>query len=57
MRTTRGAFIRVRAAGFKQSLKKGAFVGHKKQTARVVKKIQYGEACQRIFSHVNEELS
>jgi|GEM_PF-6337433 hypothetical protein len=54
MPSTRGAFIRVRAAGFQRS---GFFVAHKKKTARVVKKIQYGEAYQRVFPHVTEELS
>ena len=57
MQSTHGAFIRVRAAGFKPSLKEGAFVAHKKKTARVVKKFQYGEAYQRAFPHVTEELS
>ncbi len=57
MRSTHGAFIRVRAAGFKLSLKKGAFVANKKKTARAVKKIQYGEVYQRVFPHVSEELS
>ena len=57
MPSMRGAFIRVPAAGFKPSLKKGAFVAHKKKTARVVKEIQYGEACQRVFPQVTEELS
>jgi hypothetical protein len=32
-------------------------VAHKKKTARVVKKFQYGEAYQRVFPHVTEELS
>jgi hypothetical protein len=57
MPSTHGAFIRVRPAGFKPSLKRGAFVAHKKKTARVVKKIQYREAYQRAFPHVTEELS
>jgi len=32
-------------------------VAHKKKTASVVKKFQYGEAYQRVFTHVTEELS
>jgi hypothetical protein len=39
------------------SLNRGAFEAHKKKTARVVKKFQFGEAYQRVFPHVNEELS
>jgi hypothetical protein len=57
MPSTHSAFIRVRAAGFKPSLKKGAFVAHTKKTARVVSKIQYREAYPRVFPHVIEELS
>ncbi len=57
MPATRGASIRVRAAGFKRSLRKGAVVAQKKKTARVVKKSQHEEAYQRIFLELTEELS
>ena len=57
MPATHGVFIRLRAAGFKPGLRKGAFVAHQKKTATMVKKIQYGEAYQRVFPHVTEELS
>jgi hypothetical protein len=57
MPSTHGAFIRVRAAGFEPSHRKGAVVVHKEKTARVVKRIQYGEAYLHVFPHVTEELS
>jgi hypothetical protein len=32
-------------------------VAQKKKTASVVRKIRYGEAYQRVFPHITEELS